>query len=753
MSLLRKLFIRGASGNEAEVNASNELLVNTGLTQPLTDTELRATPIETQITDGAGTVNTKQLGTAVTTSDVGLVTNSVIHGQTTGGGGGYVDVKVEPSGKLLTFDENNQPEVMDDYAPNQTTVTGAKQALQVDPTGQLAIRGTVLTDETSFRDDFNDPLLTDWNINGTVTQADSKVLIDVANSVDSSYIYIDADYLPASITFRAKQDNLHADLVTLLGWVDNEITPTKGVYFKIENSTITCRSFTLDDSFNEDLSIVEIPLNGILTDWNNFTVSLESSAVRYLINDIEVATHKTHIPNPYDVLKTYAKLENLGTAPATTLSIDYVFFQNINQVEITNNFKPLPVELSGKDVNGLVKTINVDQYGAIPVNFPNITLDSGGRTRVGQITTLFDGKVLNEDRVVLFDNQGTGTGTFSNNSYLLSVTSGQYRIRQEKFYNAYFSGKSQLIETTFDTFQAEANVTKRVGYFSSNAVAPFASNYDGFYLESSDKIYLVVANNGTEILRKPIEEWDNYAVIKDYDWSLFTVFAFDFLWLGGAGLRVFLKYGNTFLLVHTYVHAGSATGAMFKSPNQPVRYEIRSTTGTGSFKYMCSMVGTEGSTNEAGLVSAIPPFATAITLASATPTYAIRAIRKNVTLRDIAVAIIDCNIFTGSNSDQILWSLQLNPTLSAPLTYTSISGSSVQFANGNGTINVTSSGRILASGFQSLNQVLQAGNLKDSYLSYLGSTLNNTMDEIVLCAQVLAGAPVSCYGSISFKEF
>ena len=55
---------------------------------------------KTKITDGAGVVNTKQLGTQLTSSDVGLVTNTIMHGQTTGGGGGYVDVKVTPSGAL-----------------------------------------------------------------------------------------------------------------------------------------------------------------------------------------------------------------------------------------------------------------------------------------------------------------------------------------------------------------------------------------------------------------------------------------------------------------------------------------------------------------------------------------------------------------------------------------------------------------------------------------------------------------------------
>lgn len=54
----------------------------------------------TKITDGAGVVNTKQIGTNVTASDVGLVVQSLIHGLSTAGGGTYVDVKVNPSGSL-----------------------------------------------------------------------------------------------------------------------------------------------------------------------------------------------------------------------------------------------------------------------------------------------------------------------------------------------------------------------------------------------------------------------------------------------------------------------------------------------------------------------------------------------------------------------------------------------------------------------------------------------------------------------------
>lgn len=53
----------------------------------------------------------KTLATQVVSSDTGLVVNAVIHGLTTGDGGGYVDVKVNPSGALTvdaTVDSTTQ---------------------------------------------------------------------------------------------------------------------------------------------------------------------------------------------------------------------------------------------------------------------------------------------------------------------------------------------------------------------------------------------------------------------------------------------------------------------------------------------------------------------------------------------------------------------------------------------------------------------------------------------------------------------
>lgn len=55
---------------------------------------------QTKLTNGTITADIKTLGTQVVSTDNGIIVNAVMHGVTTAGGGGYVDVKVNPSGSL-----------------------------------------------------------------------------------------------------------------------------------------------------------------------------------------------------------------------------------------------------------------------------------------------------------------------------------------------------------------------------------------------------------------------------------------------------------------------------------------------------------------------------------------------------------------------------------------------------------------------------------------------------------------------------
>jgi hypothetical protein len=378
----------------------------------------------------------------------------------------------------------------------------------------------------------------------------------------------------------------------------------------------------------------------------------------------------------------------------------------------------------------------------LPVTFAPPTIgdfgyDAGGRQRVSQLTTLLDGKILGEDDVTLFENVGTGTATYGSNKVNLSVTAGQYEIRQTRRFYPYFSGKAQLVECTFDNFQTQANVTKRVGYFSSNAVAPYASNFDGFFFEDNGTIKSLKAyRNGTLTVDVPFTTMDNYALVSSYDWSQFTVIAFDFLWLGGAILRLWLKTDLGFVLLHTVNYSGTSTDTFTISPNQTLRYEIRSTTGVGSLRYICSQIASEGSINESGKSLAIFNFVSATTNTIGT-IYALKGIKKQTAFRDTAVQVQEMSVAnTGSTSDTGILLLLLNPTLTGgPLTYVNrnkIQDGSPTLPATPPTITSVNLGRVLAAipagaGVTGITNAMQ-----NNFLGFLGQTIDNTMDEYVV---------------------
>lgn len=380
-------------------------------------------------------------------------------------------------------------------------------------------------------------------------------------------------------------------------------------------------------------------------------------------------------------------------------------------------------------------------------NIPSVMIDAGGRLRTANLTTLFDGKILDADDPLLWENVGTGSGLFANNGLLMSVGAGEYFIRRGKHTCPYFSGKSQLIETTFDGFKKESNVTKRIGYFSSVATAPFNTGFDGFFLENNGTdISIVIENDGLETARIPFESWSNYNALKDYDFDSFSVALWDFLWLGGTELRLFLKTNLGFVLAHTYEHAGNTKGTFIKSPNHSVRYEIVSNGGTGSLNSICSQVATEGGFPEAGKPLVIFN-QTGISANSIGTIYALKGVKKVSGFRDIATTITRASIANGSNNDNGIGLLLLNPTLSAPLTYVPNSRISEGTADGETITNV---GRILAS-FPAGNAGTISG-ANDSILSNIPMDIEDISGELVL-AYMPTTTNQTVYGTLTIKEY
>jgi hypothetical protein len=169
-------------------------------------------------------------------------------------------------------------------------------------------------------------------------------------------------------------------------------------------------------------------------------------------------------------------------------------------------------------------------------------------------------------------------------------------------------------------------------------------------------------------------------------------------------------------------------------------------------RYICSQAATEGSSDLAGHARSVNTGVSAITCASTANTYPIKSIRKQAAFRHIPVTLESFGILIGTANDSLLYTVQINPTLSAPLTYSNVANSSIQEATGNGTITVTAAGTVIASDYLTNGIAINPDVFKENFYSYLGSTLDNVMDEMVLCVRPVSGS-LTTLASMNYKEF
>lgn len=416
------------------------------------------------------------------------------------------------------------------------------------------------------------------------------------------------------------------------------------------------------------------------------------------------------------------------------VTVDNPFNLEATQLDVKNNTDNLDVPTS--DVVDAINNIS---------NFSPFQIDAAGRQRSSSKKNYGEYKMLNNVFAsLLLEKNGTGTFTDNTNRVTMSVTTGQYCIIQSKQYHPYFNGTSQLIELTTSGLATAANVEKSIGYISSAATGTFSTGLDGFRLfkSTADVYSLQVWRNGSNTIDIPRSTW--YDKLDGtgpsgmtINFANFNVYAFDFLYLGGTALRMFVSFNGENILVINHNYANTDTQPIFLSPNKPIRYEIRSTTGTGNMDFDCAMVASEGDVSEQDgtSVTVNAPNAGINSLATGV-TYALCGVRKAATQRDIFAFV---KSFEGiiSTNDFVNLELRLNPTVAGTFTYSALANTPFETATG-AIANTVTGGTSIGNTYFSLNM----NNSKEikSILNRLNSTLANTMDSIVLCATPALGS-------------
>jgi hypothetical protein len=396
--------------------------------------------------------------------------------------------------------------------------------------------------------------------------------------------------------------------------------------------------------------------------------------------------------------------------------------------------------------------------------FGDITqLDAFGRLRVSEVTTAVDLKMLASKREFWIDElvNGTAISNFDNNTSSVDMSTStvdDYVIRQEYQRNRYQSGKSQQIFMTFSRMQPQPNIVKRVGYFQSNTVAPYDSDKDGLWIESSnDEITINIQSTGAVVESTAqadfnVDKMDGKGPSGHLvDWSKSQILFIDFEWLGVGRVRWGLVIDGVVVPMHYSNHANTGLDVPYmRSPNQPLRWEIRQTdaVGSGTMKQICATVGSEGGLNELGITrSAIGQEIPDGISCTAEVKTALVGIRMKDGFIDIPPDLSGFGSWT-SDKTTYLWEIYLNPDVAGwtEPTWVDEPDSTVQVAKGVSGSTLTGGIRLIG-GFSgekaSVNNVVQIARK-------LGISIDGVKDRYVVC--VTPEVTKDFYGSIDWVE-
>lgn len=105
----------------------------------------------------------------------------------------------------------------------------------------------------------------------------------------------------------------------------------------------------------------------------------------------------------------------------------------------------------------------------------------------------------------------------------------------------------------------------------------------------NNKISFQIWKTGTLILSPATDTWDSSQIDPStINWSKTNLMVVDFQWLGVGRVRFGMNLSGGTYIFKTNSGTNNLDDVYMTSPDQPIRYEIRSSGGTGSFHQICS---------------------------------------------------------------------------------------------------------------------------------------------------------------------
>ena len=393
-------------------------------------------------------------------------------------------------------------------------------------------------------------------------------------------------------------------------------------------------------------------------------------------------------------------------------------------------------------------------------------IDAFERLRVSNPQTLFDSKQIFDNQPLFWDEaleSGSGiTSAHSPAEAATTITStlntaGKFTRQTFERFN-YQPGKSQLIAMTgvLDDSGGGTGVQRQIGILDDD---------NGLFFEDDEGTVKVVRRTnvtGTPVDNKVSQSSWNVDVMDGsgpsgltIDWTKLQQFVFDFEWLSGGRIRMWLRVAGKLFKVHEFLVANVLDKASMSTPNLPLRYQMITTDSApaSTLVCICATVISEGGSEDLGILRYASTAGEHVNADVDNTVYAIVGMRLKSTHLGASVKLVDVSIVEHQGSKFFEWILLFNPTVADVFTYGDEANSAVQIATGS-LANTVTGGTAIGGGMASSAQ--KGGTTVSKALENalrLGATIGGTPDEVVLCVRPVGGSTgLDIEGSILRRE-
>lgn len=180
------------------------------------------------------------------------------------------------------------------------------------------------------------------------------------------------DYLPCiyqsncSISQRIANQSIQ---IGLANDIDNPVFKASFVFEGTASNTVRTVTWSSATATDKTETTINFPTGANSSQNNRYEIDCNVDRVDFLINGKIVASHRDHIPGPYDVLNYGVSILNSGAVTTTAIVTNFISFNNQDRVQTANSFTgdPAPSLLYGTSTTGLPIPLNLDSSGNLIV--------------------------------------------------------------------------------------------------------------------------------------------------------------------------------------------------------------------------------------------------------------------------------------------------------------------------------------------------------------------------------------------------